>query len=276
MLLMTLPDFGNLEVWVSLLTIVFLEVVLGIDNIIFISIASERVEKERRRLTRNIGLLMALVFRIGLLFGISYIIAMQSALFEVALPFFKGEFTGHGLILALGGIFLLYKSTSEIHHKLEGSGEDPNVDSVRNNSSMFNVIAQIALLDMVFSFDSILTAVGLTDYLFIMVVAVVISIFILMLFINPVSRIVNEHPTLQMLGLSFLLLIGFMLIAEGAHHSEVVIAGQEIGSIPKGYLYFAIAFSVGVEFLNMKLRKKPSPVKLHNMSEEARKEKNRS
>lgn len=268
MFLMTLPDFTHPETWVSLLMITFLEIILGIDNIVFISIASNRLKKENRPLGRNVGLLLALVFRIALLFGITYVIAMQQSVFSVGLPFFKGQFNGQGLILIAGGLFLLYKSTTEIHHKLEGAESEASVDRVKKNSTLFNVIAQIALLNAVFSFDSILTAVGLTESVFIMIIAIVLSVIIMMIFAGPVSRLVNRHPTLQMLGLSFLLLIGFMLMAEGAHHSHVVIASQEIGSVPKGYLYFAITFSLIVEVLNMRLRKERSPVHLHNISKE--------
>jgi predicted tellurium resistance membrane protein TerC len=269
--LMQMPDWGHPEVWVSLLTITFLEIVLGIDNIIFISIASNRLPKQERRKATNLGLILAMALRIVLLFGISYLIAMQESWVTIDLSWFKAGFSGQSLILILGGIFLLYKSTSEIHHKLEGAGPEDNLNQPKT-STLTNVILQITLINIIFSFDSILTAVGLTDYLIIMIIAVVLSVIIMMLFANPVGEFVNEHPTFQMLGLAFLILIGFMLITEGAHLAHAVIAGQEVGAIPKGYLYFAIAFSLAVEVLNMKLRKPKEKVKLHSIHEQAEKE----
>lgn len=270
-LIMQMPDWGHPEVWVSLLTITFLEIVLGIDNIIFISIASNRLPKEERRKATNLGLILAMALRIVLLFGISYLIAMQEAWITLDLKWFKAGFSGQSLILIIGGIFLLYKSTSEIHHKLEGAGPEDNLNQPKT-STLTNVILQITLINIIFSFDSILTAVGLTDYLIIMIIAVVLSVIIMMLFANPVGEFVNEHPTFQMLGLAFLILIGFMLITEGAHLAHAVIAGQEVGAIPKGYLYFAIAFSLAVEVLNMKLRKPKEKVKLHSIHQQAEKE----
>ncbi len=264
-----LPDFTSLEVWVSLLTLTFLEIVLGIDNIIFISIASNRLKEEEQAKSRNWGLILAMVFRIILLFGITALIAMQESLFELDLSWAQGGFSGQSLILMAGGVFLLYKSTSEIHHKLE---QDPEVDHQKltvKQATLFSVITQIALINIVFSFDSILTAIGLTDNIAIMVIAVVASIIIMMLFAGPVSRFVNRHPTIQMLGLAFLILIGFMLIAEGAHLAHLTIGGAEVGAVPKGYLYFAIAFSLLVEFLNIRLRRKQKPVQLHGYQEEA-------
>lgn len=269
---MELPDFTSPDIWVSLLTLTFLEIILGVDNIIFITIAANKLSGKDQTRAQQIGLLLAMVFRVALLFGITWLIAMQAPWFSVEGAVFAGAFSGQSLILIAGGIFLIYKATIEIHHKLEG-GE--HLDEVRVSSgraTLLNVIIQISLINVVFSFDSILTAVGLTDSLFIMIVAVVVSIGIMMAFAAPVSTFVNKHPTVQMLGLSFLILIGFMLIAEGAHLGHVTIAGAEIGSVPKGYLYFAIAFSLLVEFLNMRLRRKPRPVQLHGYSEKAVKE----
>lgn len=270
--LITLPDFTSPEIWISLLTLTFLEVVLGVDNIIFISIASNKLKPEDQGKARRIGLLLAMAFRVGLLFGISYLIAMQNPLFHIESSVFSGGLTGQSLILIAGGIFLIYKATSEIHHKLEGAEQQDEVKVKKGRVTLQGVIIQIVLIDMVFSFDSILTAVGLSDSLFIMILAVVISISIMMLFAAPISNFVNKHPTIQMLALAFLLLIGFMLIAEGAHLGHVVIAGADIGTVPKGYLYFAIAFSLGVEFLNMRLRRKQRPVQLHGYNEQAVKE----
>lgn len=266
------PDFASPEVWISLLTLTFLEIVLGVDNIIFITISANKLDKKDRGKAMNIGLALALVFRILLLFGISYLIAMQSSLFSIDLPWFSGGFTGQSIVLVLGGLFLIYKATKEIHHKLEGDAHDAaNPGFKKVAADMLSVIIQISLINIVFSFDSILTAVGLTDDITIMVIAVVVSIGIMMAFAKPVGDFVNTHPTFQMLGLAFLILIGFMLIAEGAHLSHVVVAGAEIGTVPKGYLYFAIAFSLGVEVLNMKLRKGRNPVQLHGAIEDAKK-----
>jgi predicted tellurium resistance membrane protein TerC len=271
-MLISLPDFSSPETWISLLTLTFLEVVLGVDNIVFISIASNKLEEKDQAKARRIGLLLAMFFRIGLLFGITFLIAMQDPIFHVDTEFFKYGFTGQSLILIAGGIFLLYKATAEIHHKLEGEEQQDMVKARKGKNTLLSVIIQIVLIDMVFSFDSILTAVGLTNNLFIMIVAVVLSISVMMIFAGPVSAFVNKHPTVQMLALAFLILIGFMLIAEGAHLGHVVVAGAEIGSVPKGYLYFAIVFSLGVEFLNMRLRRNRRPVQLHGYGEQAVKE----
>ena len=268
-LLIALPNFADPEVWVSLLTLTFLEIVLGVDNIIFITIAANKLKESEQGRARNIGLLLAMAFRVILLFGISYLIAMQEPLFSVHLSWFDGGFSGQSLILMAGGIFLIYKATSEIHHKLEGDLHDEQAKENKAKATLTSVIIQIALINIVFSFDSILTAIGLTDNLFIMIVSVVLSVLIMMAFAGPVSRFVNEHPTIQMLGMAFLILIGFMLIAEAAHLAHLKVAGQEIGAVPKGYLYFAIAFSLLVEFLNMRLRKKRKPVQLHGYTEEA-------
>jgi predicted tellurium resistance membrane protein TerC len=269
---MTLPDFSSPEIWVSLLTLTFLEIVLGVDNIIFITIASNKLEEKDQPRARNIGLILAMALRVLLLFGISYLIAMQAPWIEINAGWIEAGFSGQSLILMAGGVFLLYKATSEIHHKLEGPEHQAEPGAKKASSTLGNAIVQITLINIVFSFDSILTAVGLTDSLFIMVVAVVVSILIMMLFAGPVGRFVNEHPTIQILGLAFLILIGFMLIAEGAHLAHLKIGESEVGTVPKGYLYFAIAFSLFVEFLNMRLRKRRKPVQLHGYGEEAREE----
>ncbi len=267
-----MPDFSSPQVWISLLTLTFLEIVLGVDNIIFITIASNRLSDDLKPKARNIGLILAMVFRIILLFGISYLIAMSKPIIVGHGSFFSFGLSGQSIILILGGIFLLYKSVTEIHHKLEGHGIEEDLKQASLKNSLSKVIIQISLINIVFSFDSILTAVGLTDNIMIMMISVVISVLIMMLFAGPVGKFVNDHPTIQMLGLAFLILIGFMLIAEGAHLGHVSIAGGEIGVVPKGYLYFAIAFSLLVEFLNLRLRKKPKPVQLHGIGEQAQAE----
>ena len=266
MFLLTMPDFASGEVWISLLTLTFLEIVLGVDNIIFLSIVSSKLPAADQPKARNIGLMLAMVLRIVLLFGLTWIIGMKEPLFSIDFLGLHGGVTGQGLILFLGGIFLLYKATSEIHHKLESpeAGDDPG--GKKGKAALNAVIMQITLINVVFSFDSILTAVGLSNDITIMVIAVVVSVLVMMLFSGPVSKFVNDHPTIQMLGLSFLILIGFSLIAEAAHLGHFI-----EGSVPKGYLYFAIFFSLFVEFLNIRMRKIQKPVQLHGYAETARK-----
>ncbi len=242
--------FLEAENWIALLTLTFLEIVLGIDNIIFISIVTGKLPIAQQPKARNIGLSLALIFRIGLLLGITWIIGFTEPLFSV----FGQDISGRDLILIAGGLFLLAKSTSEIHHKIEGqeaSHEDQ--EAKRESQSFAKIIIQIVLLDMVFSFDSILTAVGLTQQLLIMIIAVVISIGVMMIFAGKISDFINNHPTLQILALSFLILIGFMLVVEGFQVH-----------VPKGYIYFAVAFSLLVEILNMRFRKKAKPIQLHD------------
>jgi predicted tellurium resistance membrane protein TerC len=244
----------------ALVTLTFLEIILGIDNIVFISIVVGKLPEEKRVRATNIGLLLALVLRIILLFTISWVITMKDSLFSVDYTQFSAEINGQSLVLLAGGLFLLYKSTKEIHEKIDHAGErDKKVQSKAANT-MARILVQIILIDAVFSVDSILTAVGMTTgidgALWIMIVAVVVSILVMMVFAHSVTRFVHKHPSLQILALSFLILIGFMLITEGAHLAQLEVLGQSIGAIPKGYLYFAIAFSLLVEFLNMRFRKK--------------------
>lgn len=253
--------------WIALLTLSFLEIVLGIDNIVFLSIVSSRLPAKEQPKARAVGLLLAMFFRIALLFCISWLMKLTAPILTFDTVWIDGAVSGQGIIILVGGLFLLYKSVTEIHHKLEGES-----DAVHGKSktSFAGVIAQIVALDIVFSFDSVLTAVGLVSFnefgyvgaMTIMVTAVVAAVIVMLLFAGPVSKFVNEHPTIQMLGLSFLILIGVMLIVEAAHLSNLSIFGTVVGEIPKGYIYFAIAFSLLVEFLNMKLRKKSTPVKL--------------
>jgi predicted tellurium resistance membrane protein TerC len=250
--------FLNIDVWVALLTLTFLEIILGIDNIIFISISANKLPKEQQKKATMLGLSLAMITRILLLFSVSYLIALKDPFIMIKNSWLETGITGQSVILLLGGLFLLFKSTSEIHHKME---KTTNVNSNTNSktSTFSKIIIQIILIDIVFSFDSILTAVGMTNgidgALTIMILAIIISMIIMMVFANSVSTFVNNNPTIQMLALSFLILIGFMLIAEGAHLSHVRIFNKSIGAIPKGYLYFAITFSLVVEALNMKIRK---------------------
>ena len=252
--------FLNPDAWIALLTLTFLEIVLGIDNIIFISIVTGKLPEEKRKKATQIGLFLAMFMRIGLLFGITLLIAMKEPLFSVDWGWFSAHFTGQALILLFGGIFLIYKSTKEIHEKVDHKGEEEKDLKTSAAKSFGNVIFQILLIDLIFSVDSILTAVGMTNgvegALYIMVTAVVISVGVMMLFAVPVGNFVNSNPSIQVLGLAFLILIGFMLITESMHLSDSDLVGQKVGTVPKGYLYFAIAFSLGVEFINMKMRKK--------------------
>lgn len=266
---------SNPNAWVALLTLTFLEIILGIDNIVFLSIVSGKLEEKDQPKARRIGLLLAMAFRIVLLFGITWVLSLQETILAIDWGFFEAHITGQSLIIFGGGMFLLYKSVSEIHHKMEGEEE---ATSGKAASSLSKAVIQIALLNIVFSFDSILTAIGMISMkspaeggfgpegaIIIMILAVVISIVIMMIFAGPVSKFVNEHPTIQILGLSFLILIGVMLLAEGSHLAHFKFGNDtEVGIIPKGYLYFAIFFSLFVEFLNIKMRKNNKPVQLHN------------
>lgn len=252
--------FLNPNAWIALLTLTFLEIVLGIDNIIFISITTGKLPQEQRKRATKIGMFLAMFMRIAMLFGISLLIAMKKPWFNVETSWFEMHVSGQALILFLGGLFLLYKSTVEIREKVEHHGEEEKEVKKSAAKSFSNVIFQIILIDIVFSFDSILTAVGMTSgvegAIYIMVTAVVISVFIMMQFAVPVGTFVNKHPSIQILALTFLVLIGFMLITEAAHVAHAEFFGNTVTAIPKGYLYFAIAFSLLVEFLNMKMNKK--------------------
>lgn len=256
---MDLAAIFNLDGIVALISLTFLEIVLGIDNIIFISIAADGLEEKEKKRATNIGLILAMLMRIGLLFGIQYLIMMNSVWFTIDWSFMHVEVSGQAVVLLLGGIFLLYKSTKEIHEKVERKGEQEEKIERKKSSTIGNAILQITLINVVFSFDSILTAVGMTNglegALLLMIIAIILSVGVMMLFAAPVGNFVSKHPSLQILGLAFLILIGFMLIVESAHLSNAVVFQQHIGAVPKGYLYFAIVFALAVEFLNMKMRK---------------------
>jgi predicted tellurium resistance membrane protein TerC len=228
------------EIIIAFLTLTFLEVILGIDNIIFISIVTNKLPAAEQPRARLIGLSLAMVFRVLLLLGISWLIGFNQPLFTVM----ETPFSGRDLILLAGGLFLLGKSTMEIHHKVEGIEDRPGIESGKK-ASLGSILFQIVLLDLVFSFDSILTAIGLTDNIPVMIAAVIVSIIIMMVFASRISNFINQHPSLQILALSFLMLIGFMLAIEAFEQH-----------VPKGYIYFAVFFSMLVEVLNMRLRKK--------------------
>lgn len=257
-----------MEALVSFLSLALMEIVLGIDNIVFITILTQRLPEHQQARARNIGILLALIMRIGLLFGITWLIGLTGTLFTIpglevlGFSMHELEFSGRDLILLGGGLFLLYKSTTEIHEKLEGASEDENGKG--KVAKIQTIILQIVLLDMVFSFDSILTAVGLVDNILIMIAAVIVSLGLMLLMAKSISDFIARHPTMKMLALSFLLLIGMMLILE-AFHQEV----------PKGYIYAAIFFSLFVELLNIRARRsKKPPVSLRSRFVEGKKVEN--
>jgi predicted tellurium resistance membrane protein TerC len=235
------------QMWIAFATLTALELVLGIDNIIFISILVDKLPKQRREFARRIGLFAAMFMRIGLLLLLAWIVGMTAPLFTVL----DQAISGRDLVLILGGLFLLWKSVGEIHQSLEGeesSGGSPV------QATMVAIILQIMVIDLVFSLDSIITAVGMVDEVAVMIAAVIASVGLMMLFAGPIGRFVSDHPTIKMLALAFLVVVGVVLIAEGFGHH-----------VPKGYVYTAMAFSLGVEMLNMRLRKKSTdPVRLHS------------
>jgi len=226
------------EAWIAFATLTALELVLGIDNIIFISILVDKLSADQREIARRIGLFMAMFMRIGLLLVLSWIVGLVEPMFSI----FNHEVSGRDAILLLGGMFLIWKSTTEIHQTLEG-GENAHTASSIN--TLYSVILQIMVIDIVFSLDSIITAVGMVDQVEIMIAAVISSVALMMVFARSIGEFVSQHPTIKMLALSFLVVVGVVLIAEGFEHH-----------IPKGYIYFAMAFSVCVEMLNIRLRKK--------------------
>jgi predicted tellurium resistance membrane protein TerC len=233
------------QAWLAFLTLTALELVLGIDNVVFISILVDKLPAERRDFARRVGLFLAMFMRIGLLLVLSWLVGLTAPLFTVLAQ----EISGRDLILISGGLFLLYKSTGEIHQLLEG---EAGSHSSRVPATFAGVLVQIMLIDLVFSLDSIITAVGMVDELAVMVAAVVVSVALMMAFAGPLGRFVSARPTVKMLALAFLFMIGLVLIADGFDHH-----------VPKGYVYFAMAFSVLVEMLNMRARKKRAPVELH-------------
>lgn len=253
---------ANPEIWVSLITLTVLEIVLGIDNIIFISIMASKLPAKKQKKARQLGLALAMITRVLLLLSLSWIMTLTSPLFNfgewIGLNegelFEKFAISGRDLILLIGGLFLIYKSTTEIHDKLEGSDHQSEGKAVVTFSG---VIIQILILDIVFSLDSVITAVGMADHIEVMIAAVVIAVFVMMLSAGAISDFVNNHPTVKMLALSFLLLIGVSLLAEGFDQH-----------IPKGYIYFAMAFSVLVEMLNLKMNKGKKPIHLKNVPED--------
>ena len=248
------------ESWIALLTLVALELVLGVDNVIFISILSGKLPPQEQQRARTTGISLAVITRVLLLLSLSWIISLEEPFFH--LPWLGGEtlgISGRDLILIAGGLFLLWKSTHEIHDKLEGKEGHA---SAKVGATFTSVIVQIMLLDIVFSLDSVITAVGMVDHILIMVIAVVIAAFVMIFTAKPIGEFVEKHPTIKILALSFLLLIGFTLIVEGLHQH-----------IPKGYVYFAMGFSVFVEVINIRIRdKQVKPVNLRDPYKESQME----
>jgi predicted tellurium resistance membrane protein TerC len=237
--------------WLALATLTALEIVLGVDNIIFISILCSRLPESQRAKARNIGMLLAMLTRIGLLFTLTWLMTLTGSLFSVS----GKEFSGRDLILISGGLFMLWKSVHEIHNSLEGHVESGDGSAVAAATATFGaVIAQIAVIDIVFSLDSVITAVGMVNDLSIMVVAIIIAVGVMLVAAGPIGAFVDRHPTIKMLALSFLILVGVALIGDGW--------GMHI---PKGYIYFAMAFSVAVEMLNLRMRAYRKPVELHKV-----------
>ena len=236
------------QAWIALFTLTALELVLGIDNIVFISILVDKLKVEEQKRARQIGLFLAMFLRVGLLLVLSWIIGLTAPLFSI----FGHAVSGRDLILIGGGLFLLWKSTAEIHHALEG-GEEDHAGAAKAKASFFSVVAQIIVIDLIFSLDSIITAVGMVDELAVMIAAVIISVGLMMVFAAAIGRFIKEHPTIKMLALAFLVVVGVVLLAEGF--------GQHV---PKGYIYAAMGFSLGVEILNIRLRKRSKkPVQLN-------------
>ena len=243
--------FLTADTWLALLTLCFLEIVLGIDNIIFISIVSNKLPEELRARARNTGLALAMIVRICFLLGITWIIGFTEPLFTISANWFMKlpmDVSGRDLILGFGGLFLIAKSTMEINHEMEGSDEDDEGGLVKKATiTLTGTVVQIILLDIIFSFDSILTAVGIVDRdkVIIMILAVIVSIIVMMFFSGTISKFIQQHPSMEVLALGFLILIGFMLFLEALHYV-----------VPKGYIYFAIAFSMLIELTNIRVRKK--------------------
>jgi len=247
----------------ALLTLTFLEIILGIDNIVFISIAANKLPEHQRNKATNIGLVLAMLQRVILLFFVSFLIGLSEPFYTIENEWLKMAISWQALILFAGGLFLIYKSTSEIREKVETPSHDEEGVRSKIIKSLSQAITQILIIDFIFSADSILTAVGMTNglhpnhnyTLVLMIIAVVISIIVMIGFANPIRKFIDKHPSMQVLGLAFLILIGFMLITESAHLSHTEFFGASVGAIPKGYLYFAIAFSLFVEFLNYRTTK---------------------
>jgi predicted tellurium resistance membrane protein TerC len=233
----TLESLMSPDTWLALVSLCAMEVVLGIDNIVFIAILVGKLPPEQRAKIRRAGIGLALVARIGLLLGISWVMSLEATLFTVL----NQDITGRDLILIVGGLFLIGKATNEVHHKLQGAHDEHGQTPAQATAGV--VIAQIIAIDLVFSLDSVITAVGMVDEIWLMIVAVLVAVTVMLLFSEPISNFIETRPTLKILALSFLILIGVMLVADGF--------GQHI---PKGYIYFAMAFSLGVEMINLRLR----------------------
>ena len=252
---MALEWLWDINIWSSLLTLTVLEIVLGIDNIVFITLLVRKLPVHQREFARQFGLLAAMGTRILLLLSVAWLAQLVNPLFEVM----GHSVSGRDLVLLLGGLFLIYKAVMEIHGSLEGGGEIHGPKHMANLLPI--IIVQIAVIDIIFSLDSVITAIGLAEQVSVMVAAIVIAIAVMMFAARPIGDFVEKHPTVKMLALTFLILVGVALVAEGTGHE-----------VPKGYLYFAMAFSLMVEMLNLRLRRKAVPVHLHQIYDELSKE----
>lgn len=239
-----MPNLADPSVWLGLFTLTVLEIVLGVDNIVFISILTGKLPEGERKRAWNMGLLLALVTRVAMLLGLSLLLVLERPLLNAL----GRDISGRDIVLLVGGLFLIWKAVKEIHGKLEGDEHE----AVSKAATFGAVVAQLAVLNVVFSIDSVLTAIGMTKIVAVMIAAVVLSTVAMLAFAESVGAFVEKHPTVKMLGLAFLILIGFNLVAEGTHTH-----------IPKGYTYFAMAFAIGVEMLNLRIRAKAAPVQLH-------------
>lgn len=239
-----MPNLSDPNLWIGLLTLTILEIVLGVDNIVFISILTGKLPQDQRKRAWNAGLMLAMVTRVVMLLGLAALLVLERPLFRI----FERNISGRDIVLLLGGLFLIWKAVKEIHGKLEGEEHGPTAKVATYGA----VVAQLAILNVIFSIDSVLTAIGMTKIVAVMITAVVLSTVAMLVFARAVGDFVEKHPTVKMLGLAFLILIGVNLVAEGTHFE-----------IPKGYTYFAMAFAVGVEMLNLRMRQRATPVKLH-------------
>ncbi len=255
---MAMEWLWDINIWSSLLTLTVLEIVLGIDNIVFITLLVRKLPVHQREFARQFGLLAAMGTRILLLLSVAWLARLVNPLFEVM----GHSVSGRDLVLLLGGLFLIYKAVMEIHGSLEGGGEIQGPKHMANQLAL--IIVQIAVIDIIFSLDSVITAIGLAEHVSVMVAAIVIAIAVMMFAARPIGDFVEKHPTVKMLALAFLILVGVALVAEGTGHE-----------VPKGYLYFAMAFSLMVEMLNLRLRRKAAPVHLHQIYDELSKEEDR-
>ncbi|MGJ8685197.1 MAG: TerC family protein [Nonlabens sp.] len=257
--------FSTTDAWVALLALIFIEIILGIDNIQFITIAANKLQEKQRKNATTLGLALIMILRVALLLGIGVLVSQRASWLTMEWNWLNGAFTGQSLLLLAGGIFLIYKSTQELYEKAEDIRHDYREVKIKRSNIFSKVLIEIIMINIVFSFDSVFVAVGMTNgltddpdgALILMLIAVVTAVFIMFLFAKPIGRFVSRHPSVQVFGLALLLLIGFILLIDGAQLANLELFGKKItGDIPKGYLYFTIFFTMGILFLNFLLRSK--------------------